>query len=192
MRKPAVDHHKAYMSPYGRSGAPAVACGRQRSPRVPRTEAAPAAWTAACPVARPAVGLAFATVRPGFFAACIVEAVAGAGGGSATASAGTVPAVGQDDRPRRGDCRAGAAGAPSGRPRWRGGGSRHNGRGLPRQGRRNGQMEHFFRLSTRPRKGVGRSAAITPRERADARDLLLTTLSSEPCVQSSIFGFVMT
>jgi len=192
MRKSVVDHHKAHMSPYGRPSAPAVACGRQRSPRVPRTEAARAECPTECPAAWPAVGLAFATVRPGFFAACIVEAVAEAGGGSATASAGTVPAAGPDGRLRPGGSRVGAASEPSGRPRRRGGGSRHGGRGLTRQERRNGQMEHFFPLVTGPRKGVRRGAAITPRERADARDLLLTTLSSEPCVQSSIFGFVMT
>jgi hypothetical protein len=187
MRKPVVIHHKAHMSVRGRPSAPVAACGRQRSPRVPRAAVAglecAAAWPAAC--------LAFAAVRPGFFAACIVEAVAEAGGGPATPGAGTAPGAGRAGR-AAGHCRPGAASEPSRPLRQRGGESRATGGGYPRRGQRNGQMEHFSQVAARLRKGVRRGAAITPRERADAWDLLLTTLSSEPCVQSSIFGFVAT
>ena len=188
MRKPVVNHHKAHMSLRGMPSAPVGGCGRRRSPRVRRAAVAcaerPAAW--------PATGLAFAAVRPGFFAACIVEAVAEAGADPAAPGARTVPGAGRAGRPR-GACRPGAASESSRRLRQRGGnGSRATGEGYPRQGQRNGQMEHFSPVVARLRKGVRRGAAITPRERADALDLLLTTLSSEPCVQSSIFGFVTT
>ena len=57
---------------------------------------------------------------------------------------------------------------------------------------RNRQMEHLTQAAASLRGGVRRGAAITPRERADSWDPVLTTLSSEPCVQSSIFGFVTT
>jgi hypothetical protein len=186
MRKPAVIYHKAHMSLCGRPGAAAPVRGRRRGPRLPRTAAA----RAGCP----APGLAFAAVRPAFFAACIVEAaVAEAGGGPTTAGAGTARQAGREGRPRVGGGRAGTVGAPSRRLRRRGrGGSRPTGQGHPHRGQQNGQIEHFSQIATGFRKGMRRGAAITPRERADARDLLLTTLSSEPCVESSIFGFVMT
>ena len=187
MRKLAVIYHKAHMSLRARPSAPVAGCGRPRSGRVPRTAAAcaesPGAWPAAC--------LAFAAVRPGFFAACIVEAVAEASGSPATPGAGSAPGAGPAGR-AAGHCRPGAASAPSRRLRPRGGRSRATGDGYPRRGQQNGQMEHFSKVGASPRKGVRRGAAITPRERADARDLRLTTLGSEPCVQSSIFGFVMT
>jgi len=187
MRKPVVNHHKAHMSLRGQPSAPVAACGCPRSPRVPRRAVPGAERPAAWPTAR----LAFAAVRPGFFAACIVEAVAEAGAGPALPAARTVSGAGRAGRPR-GGCRPGAAGESSRRLRQRGGGSRATGNGHPFQGQRNGQMEHFSPVAARLRKGVRRGAAITPRERADALDLLLTTLSSEPCVQSSIFGFVTT
>ena len=190
MKKPVVNHLKAHMSLCGRPAGPAAACGCQRLARVPRTAAA----RAGCPAARPAAGVAVAAVRPGRTAACIVEAaVAEAGGGPATAGAGTVPAAGRDGRTQAGICRAGTPGEPSRRLRRQAvGGSRSTGRGRPRQSQRNGQMEHSSQAMASMRKVVRRGAAITPRERADAQDLLLTTLSNEPCVQSSIFGFVTT
>jgi hypothetical protein len=182
-------HHKTHMSLCGRPGAPAPVRGRQRCPCLPclpRT----AAVRAVCPATRPA----FATVRPAFFAACIVEAaVAEAAGGPATAGAWTARAIGRDGRPRVGGGRAGTVGAPSRRLRRRGGGeSRPTGHRHPRRGQRNGQIEHFSQIATGLRRGIRRGAAITTRERANGQDLRLTTLSSEPCVQSSIFGFVMT
>lgn len=57
---------------------------------------------------------------------------------------------------------------------------------------RNRQMEHLTQVAASLRGGVRRGSAITPREHAGARDLLLTTLSSKTCVQSNIFRFVMT
>jgi hypothetical protein len=183
MRKPIVNHYKAHMSLRGRPSTPVGAWRRQRSRRVPRTAVA----GAECPAA----GLAFAAVRPGFFAACIVEAVAEAGGGPATPGAGSAPGAGRAGR-AAGHCRPGAMSEPSRRLRPHGGGSRAAGDRSPRQGQRNGQIGHFLKIAATPRKGVGRGAAITPRERANAWDLVLTTLSSEPCVQSSIFGFVTT
>lgn len=181
MRKPVVNHYKAHMSHRMRLSAPAAPSGRQRSPRAPRTAAASAQRPGAC--------LAFAAVSPGFFAACIVEAVAGAGGCPATP--GAVAAASRVGRPL-GRARAGAAREPSRWLRRCGGGSQATGHGHPRREQQNGQMDHFSQVAARLRKGVRRGAAITPRERADVRDLLLTTLSSEPCVQSSIFGFVAT
>jgi hypothetical protein len=190
MRKLAVDHHKTLLSPCGRQGAPAAVCGPKRSPRAPRRAVARAGG----PATQAAASLAFAPVRPGFSAACMVGAAAAeAGGGSAAAGEGTVPAVGRDGRPRVGDCPARTACEPSRRLRRRdGGGSRSADHGHPCRELQNGQMEHFSKAAMRLRKGVRRGAAITPRERADAWDLRLTTLGSEPCVQSSIFGFVMT
>ena len=188
MRKPVVNHHKAHMSLRGQPSAQMAACGRPRSPRVP-CGAVPSAER---PGAWPAAGLAFAAVRPGFFTACIVEAVAEAGAGPAAPGARTVVGAGRAARPWGGR-RPGAASESSRRLRQRGGsGSRATGEGYPRQEQRNGQIEHFPPVAARLRKGVRRGAAITPRERADVVDLLLTTLSSEPCVQSSIFGFVTT
>jgi hypothetical protein len=187
MRKSVVNHHKAHMSLHGRPSAPVAACGRRRSPCAPRSAVA----GLACAAARRVACLAFAAVRPGFFTACIVEAVAEAGGGPATPGAGTVPGAGRAGH-AAGHCRPGAADQSSRRLRQRGGGSRATGDGYPRRAQRNGQIEHFYQVAARLRKGVRCGAAITPRERADALDLLLTTLSSEPCVQSSIFGFVMT
>jgi len=57
---------------------------------------------------------------------------------------------------------------------------------------RNRQMEHLTQVAASLRGGVRRGAAITPRERAVALDLVLTTLSNRTCVRSNIFGFVMT
>src|SRR5487761_425036 len=57
---------------------------------------------------------------------------------------------------------------------------------------RNRQMEHLTQVAASLRGGVRRGAAITPRERSVAWDLVLTTLSNKACVQSNIFGFVMT
>jgi len=190
MRKLVVIHHKAHMSLCRRSGAPEAARGRQHYPRVPRTALA----GAVCPTACPAVGLAFAAVRPAFFAACIVDAaVAGTGGGPAVPGAWTVRAAGRAGRARVGGGRAGAVGAPSLRPRWRGGaGSRPASHGRRRRGQRNGQIAHFSQVAKGLRKGMRRGAAITPRERAAVRDLRLTTLGNGSCVQSSIFGFLMT
>jgi hypothetical protein len=182
MRKPVVNHHKAHMSHCLRLNGPAAPSGRQRSPRGPRTAAAASAK-------RPGACLAFAGVSPGFFAACIVEAVAGAGGCPATP--GAVAAASRAGRPL-GGARAGAAREPCRWLRRCGRGSRATGHGHPCQDQQNGQIDHFSRAATRLRKGVRRGAAITPRERTDVRDLLLTTLSSESCVQSSIFGFVAT
>jgi hypothetical protein len=185
MRKPVVNHHKAHMSLRKRPSAQVAARGRQRSPRAPRTAAA---WVEP-PAAGPGDGLAFAAVRPGFFAPCIVEAVAEAGARPAAPGART--GTGRTDRPLGGR-RPGAASESSRRLRRRGGGSRATGEGYPHRGHQNGQREHFSQVVARLREGAMHSAFITPRERADARDLLLTTLSSEPCVQSSIFGFVTT
>jgi len=56
----------------------------------------------------------------------------------------------------------------------------------------NGQMEHLTQVSAILRGGVPLSAAITPRERVAAQDLVLTTLSNIAYMQSNIFGFVMT
>ena len=190
MEKPVVIHHKTHMSLCGRSGAPEAARGRQRCPRVPRTTLGGAVRPTACP----AVGLAFAAVRPAFFAACIVEAaIAEAGSGPAAAGAWTVRAAGRAGRARVASGRAGAVGAPFPGLRWRGrAGSRTASRGHRRRGQRNGQIEHFSQVAKGLRNSMRRGAAITPRERADVRDLRLTTLGNRPCVQSSIFGILMT
>jgi hypothetical protein len=189
MEKPVVNRQESYMSRCGPAGAAAAACGRHGSPRVPGEATAAAAWPSLL-----AVGPAFAVLRPGFFAACMVESPAAeAGGRLASAGAGTAPSAVRDGRTRVGGCPAGAAGRPArGRRRQGGDGSRPTGHGHPRRGRRNGQIEHFSRVAARLREGVRRGAAITPRERADVQDLVLTTLGNESCVQSSIFGFVMT
>jgi hypothetical protein len=47
---------------------------------------------------------------------------------------------------------------------------------------RNRQMEHFTQVAASLRGGVRRGTAITTRERADVRDLVLTTFSSRVCV----------
>jgi hypothetical protein len=47
---------------------------------------------------------------------------------------------------------------------------------------RNRQMEHLTQVAASLRGGVRRGAAITPRERAAARDLASTTLSDKSCV----------
>jgi hypothetical protein len=177
MKKLAVNHRKAHMPACRRPGAPAAAAGRGRhgSSRLPRAAVASAVAAAACPARRRAVGLAFAAVRPAFVAACIVE--------PAGAVAAGQPAA------------AGAAGAGAAARRcWRlrPGGARATVRGVPRRGQRNGQMEHFSQVRARLRRDVERRGAITPRERTDALDLRLTTWGDEPCVLSSIFGFVMT
>jgi hypothetical protein len=56
----------------------------------------------------------------------------------------------------------------------------------------NRQMEHLTQVAVSLRGGVRRGGVITPRERVPAQDLVLTTLSNWTCVQSNIFGFVMT
>lgn len=184
MKKTAVIHHKAHASLCG-PVAQAAACGRHVSPRVPGEAGAgrPASRQAR------AAGLAFAAVRPAFFAECMVEAeIAEAGGESAAASAG-----GRDGRPRGGCCHRATAGESARKRRRQGsGGSRFARSACQRRHRRNGQIEHFSQVAAMMRGGAVRGGAITPRERADAQDLVLTTLSSESCVQSSIFEFVMT
>jgi hypothetical protein len=174
MKKLAVNHRKAHMPACRRPGAPAPAAGRRRhgSSRAPRAAVASAVATAACPARRRAAGLAFAAVRPAFVAACIVEA------------AGAAAAV----RPTT----AGAGAAARRCRRLRPGGARATVRGMSRRGQRNGQMEHFSQVRARLRRNVERRGAITPRERTDALDLRLTTRGNDPCVLSSIFGFVMT
>jgi hypothetical protein len=57
---------------------------------------------------------------------------------------------------------------------------------------RNRQMEHLTQVAASLRGGVRRGTVITTRERADVRDLGLTTFSSRVCVLSNIFKFVMT
>ena len=47
---------------------------------------------------------------------------------------------------------------------------------------RNRQMEHLTQVAVSLRGGVRRGLAITPRERTDGGDLLLTTLSNKACV----------
>jgi len=189
MKKPAANHHKAHTSLYG-FVARAADCGRNVWPRFPGETAA--GWLA-CPQVR-AAGLAFAAVRPAFFAACMVDsAVAEAGGGPAASAVMATSAAGPDGRPRGCCCHASAVGECTRPRRRRGNGEpRLASRGSRRQRQLNGQIEHFSQVVARLRGGAVRGAAITPRERADALDLVLTTLSSEPCVQSSIFGFVMT
>jgi hypothetical protein len=185
MKKPAVNHHKAHMSLCGLV-AQAAAGGRHVWPRVPGETAADRSACLRVRAARPA----FAAVRPAFFAACMVEAaVAEAGGGPAAATS----ADGPDGRPRGCCLPAGAAGECARPHRKRcSGGPRLASRGCRRRRQLNGQIEHFSQVGARLRGGAVRGAAITRRERTDAWDLVLTTLSSEPCVQSSIFGFVMT
>ena len=76
----------------------------------------------------------------------------------------------------------------SGAAACRGAGIRHRGYRILR----NGQMEHFTQVAAGLRGGARRVAAITPRERIAARDLVLTTLSDMMRVESNIFRFVMT
>jgi hypothetical protein len=57
---------------------------------------------------------------------------------------------------------------------------------------RNRQMGYFTQVAAGLRGGVWRGAAITPRERTAAWDLVLTTLSDVTHVESNIFRFVMT
>jgi len=202
MKKPAVNHHKAHMSLGGLVGQ-AAARGRHVSPRVPGDAAA---GRPACLQVR-AAGLAFAAVRPAFFAPCMVEAAVAEPGGTPTAVAAAVasagPAAGWDGRLRAGCRHPGAAGdvvrrrrrqggRRQGGRRQGGGGSRPTGRGCSRRRQQNGQIEHFSQVAKGLRKGMRRGAAITPRERAVVRDLRLTTLGNGSCVQSSIFGFLMT
>jgi hypothetical protein len=196
MEKLTAHHHKADMSLCGLVAQAAARGGRASSCVQGKAVAGRPARLRVR-----AAGLAFAAVRPAFFAACIVDpVVAEAGGGPAATTAAVTSAVtsaapsavGWGGR-ARGRCHAGAVGE-SARPRRRrgGGGSRLASRECQRRRQLNGQIEHFSQVAARLRGGAVRGAAITPRERADSLDLRLTTLSSEPCVQSSIFGFVMT
>jgi hypothetical protein len=70
--------------------------------------------------------------------------------------------------------------------------SRVGARALEYRASRNRQMEHLVKAAVSLRGGVRRGSAITPRECADAEDLVLATLGSKAGVQSNIFGFVMT
>jgi hypothetical protein len=55
-------------------------------------------------------------------------------------------------------------------------------RGLRYRIHRNRQMEHLTQVAASLRGGVRRGAAITPRERTVALDLVLTTLGNKTCV----------
>jgi hypothetical protein len=57
---------------------------------------------------------------------------------------------------------------------------------------RNRQMELLTQVAASLRGGVRRDTAITPRESTGAEDLGMATLSNRVCVESNIFGFVMT
>jgi hypothetical protein len=57
---------------------------------------------------------------------------------------------------------------------------------------RNGQMAHRTQVTAGLRGGVRRGAAIAAREHAGPSDQGLTTFGSITCIQSNIFGFVMT
>jgi hypothetical protein len=94
-------------------------------------------------------GLAFAPVRPGFVAACMVKTPDGA----------EAPGAGKPD--------------PAGHP------ESDKGNIFPMAGKR---------LSS----GARCAAYLTGRESDRARDLPVATLSSNACVESNIFGFVMT
>ena len=162
--------------------------GPPRSPRA-RVAARPGSVGrgAGFPARRGGPELVFAAVRPGFVAACMVEA-AGTRGGCRIR-------VGRPERPPPHCWTVGrdGRGAGSTRPVKRVNGVlRPSGRALRYRTHRNRQMELLTQVAASLRGGVRRSAAITARERADAEDLVLTTLSSRVCVQSNIFGFVMT
>jgi hypothetical protein len=88
----------------------------------------------------------------------------------------------------------GGRGSPSRAPRWPAGAARYvrplsfrerpngvsrtSGRAPGYRASRNRQMEHLVQAVVSLRGGVRRDSAITPRERADREDLLLTTLSN--------------
>ena len=121
--------------------------------------------------------LDFAAVRPGFVAACIVEA-AGARRGRRARPGGP----GRFPPHRHPAGRRGARSplpAPGGRPH---GVSLSRDHPLRYRIHRNRQMEHLTQVAVGLRGGVRRGAAITARERAAARDLGLTTFSDKASV----------
>jgi hypothetical protein len=74
----------------------------------------------------------------------------------------------------------------------RGSGRRRDDLALPYRRHRNGQMEHSAQVATRLRVDMRRGAALAPRERAGAGDLVLTTFRIRATLESNIFGFVAT
>jgi hypothetical protein len=194
MKKLIVNHHKAHKALRWRIDVPAKRDPPERCPwAVPVAGAErPGMAGRVAFSSRPEVPeLDFAAVRPGFVAACMVEA-AGVRGGRRT-RAGRCTRAGRSARPspRR---TAGAAGetrspAPA-EPRR--GVSLSQDRALRYRIDRNGQMEHLTQVAASLRGGVRRGAAITPRERAAAADLASATFGDESGVQSNIFGFVAT
>jgi len=92
----------------------------------------------------------------------------------------------------------GGRGGPSRAPRWPAGAagcirpvlirerpngvSRTSGRAPGYRASKNRQMEHLVQAMVSLRGGVRRDSAITPRERADPEDLVLTTLSNKAYV----------
>jgi hypothetical protein len=81
---------------------------------------------------------------------------------------------------------------PSGPGTRPGGGSPGASAGPRQLFQRNGQMEHSTQVAAGLRRGVRRGAAIATREEAGLWDQVLTTFGNESCIQSNIFGFVMT
>jgi hypothetical protein len=53
-------------------------------------------------------------------------------------------------------------------------------------------MEHFTQVATGLRGDVRRGAALAPRERVGAGDLVSATFRSRATLESNIFGFVTT
>jgi hypothetical protein len=114
--------------------------------------------------------LDFAAVRPGFVAACMVEAAGARDGRRAS-----VPVGGGDPSTPAASSAETRSLAPGGWPR---GVSLSGAHALRYRMRRNRQMEHFTQVAE-PFEGVfGAVRAITTRERRAARDLVLATLGN--------------
>ncbi len=172
MKELIVNHHKAHKPRRRR-----VDVAAQRDPpaccpwAVPVAEAGrPGMAGRVAFSSRPEVPeLDFAAVRPGFVAACMVEAAGVHGGRRTRAGRSARPSL----RRTAGETRSPAPAEP------RRGVSPSKERALRYRIDRNGQMEHLTQVAASLRGGVRRGPAITPRERAAAADLVSATFGDE-------------
>jgi hypothetical protein len=122
----------------------------------------------------------------------LMRRMPGTGSGPSSADAPASAAVGGRLSGAAGWRPAADAGARQVASAGRWSGRRRDDLALPYRRHRNGQMEHFTQVATGLRGDIRRGAALAPRERAGAGDLVLTTFRIRETPESNIFGFVAT
>ena len=183
MNKVALNHHKAHRSPQwptsATAGRPHRACRHDVADRAGRGGGAPLArgpFGRTFPPARESLNWSLRRyVRASSLRVWLRRQAPRAGGAPVTVGSGVILRAAPRSKTTR------KASSPALVARI-GGVSLSMDDSLRYRIHRNRQMEHFTQLAASLRGGVRHGAAITPRERSAAWDLVLTTLSNAMCV----------